>query len=463
MQKVFALTLLLLAAPASAQPIIPDTAMGKTLSDYLMAFNSGDSARMDAFKTAHHESRSVENTQRIFRQTGGFVLLKVETSDAESIVALAQEKESDRTLRVTIKEIGTADAPKLSVSLEGVSRPAEFAIPRMSQTEVIRGLDSRAAQLISQDRLSGAMLVARKGQIIYRRTWGQADRGPHTPVTLDTKFRLGSDNKMFTAVATLQLLAAGKLKLDGKLGDYLPDYPNKELAQKVTIRMLLTHSGGTGDFFGPEFDKNRLTLKHNEDYVTLFGDRAPAFEPGSKERYSNFGFILLGSIVQHVSGEDYYDYVRHHIFLPAGMQNTGSLPESAPVPNRAVGYMLKDGQWIDNADTLPWRGMAAGGGYSTVGDLLKFAQALENGKLLPKALKEQATDFQTTGKWYGYGFAVDGEGLTRWYGHGGGAPGMNAELRVFPNAGIVIVALANLDPPAATLLADYCANRMPLD
>lgn len=333
----------------------------------------------------------------------------------------------------------------------------------MSQAKVIQGLDSRAAQLVSQDRLSGAMLVARKGQIIYRRTWGLADRASKTPVTLDTKFRLGSDNKMFTAVATLQLVAAGKLKLEGKLADYLPNYPNKDLAQKVTIRMLLTHSGGTGDFFGPEFDKNRLTLKHNEDYVALFGDRAPAFEPGSKERYSNFGFILLGSIVQHVSGEDYYDYVRRHIFLPAEMKNTGSLPENTPVPNRAIGYMLKDGQWVNDADTLPWRGMAAGGGYSTVGDLLKFAQALESGKLLPKALKDQATDFQTTGKWYGYGFAVDGEGLARWYGHGGGAPGMNAELRVFPKAGIVIVTLANLDPPAATLLADYYANRMPLN
>lgn len=105
MRKVLALALLLLTAPASAQPVIPETAMGKTLSDYLTAFNSGDAAQINAFKTAHHESRSVENTQRIFHQTGGFVLLKIETSDAESIVALAQEKESDRTLRLTIKEM----------------------------------------------------------------------------------------------------------------------------------------------------------------------------------------------------------------------------------------------------------------------------------------------------------------------------------------------------------------------
>jgi D-alanyl-D-alanine carboxypeptidase len=463
MQKVLAFAFLLLAAPASAQPAIPDTAMGKTLSDYLAAVNSGEAAQIEAFKTAHHFGDPVARLQGFFRQTGGIVLLRVETSTADSIVTLGQEKESDRTLRLTIKETGTADAPKLSVQMEGVPRPAEYAIPRLSQADAIKALDTRADQLLSQARLSGAMLIERKGRIVYRKTWGLADRALETPITMNTKFRLGSDNKMFTSVAVLQLVAAGKISLDGKLGDYLPDYPNKEMAQKVTVRMLLTHSGGTGDFFGPDFDKNRLNLKHNEDYVALFGNRAPVFEPGTKERYSNFGFILLGSIVQHVSGEDYYDYVRRHIFLPAGMNDTGSLPESTAVPNRAPGYMRKDNQWVNNADTLPWRGMAAGGGYSTLGDLLKFAHALESGKLLPKALKEQATDFQTTGKWYGYGFLVDGEGPAHWYGHSGGAPGMNAELKVFSNAGIVIVALANTDPPATTLLADYYANRMPLN
>lgn len=463
MRKGFALALLLLAAPASAQPVIPDTAMGKTLSDYLTALNSGDAAQIENFRTTHHFGDPAARLLGFFRQTGGFTLLKIENSDAVSISGLAQEKQSDQIARFTIKETGTADTPKLSIQMEAVSRPAEFAIPRLSQAEVIKALDLRAAQLASQDRLSGAMLIERKGRIIYCKTWGLADRASGKAVTLDTKFRLGSDNKMFTSVAVLQLVAAGKISLDDKIGDYLPDYPNKEAAQKVTIRMLLSHRGGTGDFFGPDFDKNRLNLKHNEDYIALFGNRAPVFEPGTKERYSNFGFIILGSIVQHVSGEDYYDYVRRHVFLPAGMKDTGSLPENTPVPHRAIGYMWKDNQWVNNADTMPYRGMAAGGGYSTVGDLLKFAHALESGKLLPKALKEQATNFQTPTKWYGYGFAVDGEGLSRWYGHGGGAPGMNAELKVFPNAGIVIVALANLDPPAATLLADYYANRMPLN
>jgi CubicO group peptidase (beta-lactamase class C family) len=464
MKKISAFVLLLLALPVQAQPVVPDSVMGRTLSDYLSAFNSADAARIDAFNSAHHFDMSAADQLGFFRQSGGFILKKIESSDATSVTALVQEKDSDAILRMTIRETGTAKAPKLSIQLGDIPRPAEYAIPRLTQADAIKALDARAAKLAAQDRLSGAMLIARKGKIIYSHSWGLADRARKTPVTLDTKFRLGSDNKMFTAVATLQLVAAGKLKLDGKLGDYLPDYPNKDLAQKVTIRMLLTHSGGTGDFFGPEFDKNRLTLKHNEDYVALFGDRAPAFEPGSKERYSNFGFILLGSIVQHVSGEDYYDYVLNHIFRPAGMSNTDSLPEATNVPDRAVAYTFKDGNWTDAADTLPSRGMAAGGGYSTARDLLKFAQALESGKLLPQTLKEQATHFQTKGKWYGFGFAIYGEdGPTHWYGHGGGAPGMNADLRVFPESGTVIVTLANVDPPVANRLAEFYINRMPLN
>jgi len=284
------------------------------------------------------------------------------------------------------------------------------------------------------------------------------------PLTRDTRFRMGSMNKMFTAVAALQLVAQGKLSLDGTVGQYLPDYPNKEIAAKVTIRHLLTHSGGTGDFFGPEFDKHRLTLmKNNEDYVTFFGARAPIFAPGSEERYSNYGFILLGHIVQAVSGEDYYAYIDRHVFAPAGMTNSGSLLENETVPDRATGYMRQNGTWVSNANTLPWRGTAAGGGYSTLKDMLKFSQALENGKLLPKPLLEQATTSQTKGNWYGFGFGVNIVGGERWYGHGGGAPGMNGDLRIYPKLRRVVVAFSNLDPGTANFMADYYERRMPLN
>jgi CubicO group peptidase (beta-lactamase class C family) len=269
-------------------------------------------------------------------------------------------------------------------------------------------------------------------------------------------------NKMFTAVATLQLVEAGKLKLDDPIGKHLPDYPNKEVAAKVTVRHLLTHTGGTGDIFGPEFEEHRLGLREHRDYLKLYGSRGLTHEPGARFEYSNYGFVLLGALIERVSGGSYDDYVGDHVFGRAGMRSTGSLPESVDVPDRAVGYMRSSpagGAWVPNTDTLPWRGTAAGGGYSTVGDLLRFAQALGSGTLISKATLAEAT--RPHQQQYGYGFEVRGEGPLRSYGHGGGAPGMNGELRVFPQLGYVAVGLSNLDPPAASELVEFFALRMP--
>jgi CubicO group peptidase (beta-lactamase class C family) len=266
-------------------------------------------------------------------------------------------------------------------------------------------------------------------------------------------------NKMFTATATLQLVDAGKLALDDPIGKHLSDYPNKDVASKVTVRHLLTHTGGTGDIFGPAFTKNRLALREHSDYVKLYGSRALTHEPGAQHRYSNYGYILLGVVIERVSGMSYYDYVRARVFQPAGMKSTDSLPETENVLNRSMGYMRRNAAWVSNADTLPWRGTAAGGGYSTVDDLFRFAQALESGTLTSKTMLAEATKPQA--QQYGYGFDVQGEGSLRSYGHGGGAPGMNGELRVFPQLGYVLVGLSNLDPPVASRAVDFFALRMP--
>lgn len=455
--------LLLTFATALAQPAIPDSPMGKTLSDYLAAINSGSAEKIEAFKAAHHYGIPTDEELRFSRDTGGLSLLKVESSGATNIVALAQEKQSDTIARLTINEIGTAGAPKLSITARGIPRPAEYAIPRLPQAEAIHALDARADQLLKQGRLSGNMAIERNGKIIYQRNWGMANRDSHTPVDLHTKFRIGSNNKMFTAIATLQLVAAGKLSLQDTVGKALPDYPNREIADKVTIHMLLTHSGGTGDFFGPEFDRERLNLKTHADYIKLFGNRAPQFEPGTRDRYSNYGYLLLGRIIEAISGQDYYNYVQNHIFQPAGMTETGSLPEHIVVPGRSTGYTSDHGQSVSNSEYLPYRGAAPGGGYSTLGDFLLFAHALRDHKLLPKSLQDQATGPQNRDKNYGYGFGMGGEGRSHWIGHTGGAPGMNAEFRIYPDAGIVIIALCNVDPPAATTLTSFYANRMPLN
>ncbi len=262
-------------------------------------------------------------------------------------------------------------------------------------------------------------------------------------------------NKMFTAVAIMQLVEARKVELSDPLGKYLPDYPNKSVASKVTIRHLLSHTGGTGDIFGPDFYAHRDELRSIADYIRLYGKRGLEFEPGSRWAYSNYGFILLGAVIEEVTGHSYYDYVRTHIFDPAGMTGSGSLPEDQAVPERAVGYMKPPGttKWVPNTDTLPYRGSSAGGGYSTVVDLARFADALLSHKLLSRNYTELLITGKVeafAGEKYAYGFEdrrdKRGNGSV---GHGGGAPGMNGDLRIYPNSGYVVAALANMDPPAA--------------
>jgi D-alanyl-D-alanine carboxypeptidase len=362
---------------------------------------------------------------------------------------------------IRFQRIGDADGRVEPLATPRPSRAVDLVLHRMTQADAVAALADHAAERARADEFAGAVLVARHGKVLLKDAWGRADRKAGTANTPATRFRIGSMNKVFTAVATLQLVEAHKLALEDPIGKHLPNYPNKEVAAKVTVRHLLTHTGGTGDIFGPEFEEHRLQLREHRDYLKLYGRRGLTQEPGARFEYSNYGFVLLGALIERVSGESYYDYVEDHVFGPAGMRSTGSLPESVDVPGRAVGYLRSSpgGAWVPNTDTLPWRGTAAGGGYSTVGDLLRFAQALSSGRLLSEAMLAEATRLHV--QQYGYGFGVQGQGRLGSYGHSGGAPGMNGELRVFPELGYVVVSLSNLDPPAASELVEFFTLRMP--
>src|SRR5687768_4718337 len=189
------------------------------------------------------------------------------------------------------------------------------------------------------EQFSGAVLVTRDGQTLFEGAYGFADRERNVPNTLNTQFRVGSMNKMLTAVAAMQLVQAGTLRLEGALGTYIPDYPNADMASKVTIHHLLTHTGGTGDIFGPAFNANRLELRDPEDYLQLYGTRGLQFTPGTQWVYSNYGFVLLGAIIERVTGTSYDDYVAANVLTPAGMTATGAFPEETLVPGRSIGYM----------------------------------------------------------------------------------------------------------------------------
>ena len=465
--RALVIAVLALSVAVGARAQVPDTPAGRQLTAWLAAFNNPDGQALRHFLEVNAPDRlpQIERAFDLRARTGGFEFKKVDESAPTRLAVLAQERASDQLVRIAI-EVDPAEPHRItSISLSPAPRPAELAIQRLSESALVATLRAKLEQDAAADRFAGAVLIAKDGKPVFDAAYGLADREKRIPNTLDTRFRLGSMNKMFTAVAVLQLVQAGRIALDSPLVRYLPDYPNTDAASRVTIHQLLTHTGGTGDFFGPEYAAHRLELQSLHAYVARFGTRDLAFPPGSKWEYSNFGFILLGAVIEKVSGTSYYAYVASHVYAPAGMSSTGSDPEDSVVANRAVGYMKAGGSggWQSNAETLPYRGTSAGGGYSTVGDLLRFATALREHKLL----NPHYTELLTTGKVdaafgkYAYGFSDRTISGMRFVGHGGGAPGMNGDLEIDPQSGYVVAVLSNLDPPAATRISDFITNRLP--
>ena len=327
-------------------------------------------------------------------------------------------------------------------------------------------LDSLAAE----NKLSGAIVVAKDGVPIASKAAGIANKATNAPNTLETKFNLGSCNKMFTSIAIAQLAQQGKLKFDDPITKHLPDYPNKEIGGKVTIHQLLTHTSGMGSYNNDKYRAERAKLTTVAAHFPLFVNDALSFSPGEKFQYSNAGYMVLGAIIERLSGQDYYSYIKEHVFAPAGMTNSGFYEPGEEIPNLAIGYtrMGPDGKRTeeihDNNDRIEIRGGPAGGGYSTVGDLVKFHLALRDLKLLDrdhtKLVIEGKVDAGPIGR-YAYGFGdsvVEGKHIV---GHNGGWPGVAANFEMYPELNYTAVILMNADPPAMMPVATQIRKLIP--
>ncbi len=442
------------AAPGSETPAL------HVFKQWLDAFNSGDSARITAFWQKYARSDADQHAAgdlRLRSMTQGMTIYRVEQDTDTHVVVLMKENRgvfSESTL-----DLASVNPPVIAGMMgHPVTPPEGSAKPAANDDQLADRVQQHVAATSGPDAFSGAVLIAHDGKIVLDHAWGLADEANHAANTVDTQFCLGSMNKMFTAVAILQLVGQGKLALDKPIVTYWPDYPNHDLASRVTLRELLSHTGGTGDIFTPEYEAHRQETRTLADYVKLFGNRPVAFEPGTRSEYSNYGFILLGRIIELVSGEPYQNYVQQHIYQPAGMTHTDSRPETEHVPARAIGYTRDKNGLTPNEGWMPWSGTSAGGGYSTVRDLLLFAEALQSGKLLAPELLREATQPGPMHPDYGLGFYVLPNGA---YGHGGGAPGINGELHILPHNGYVLVALANRDPRMASDMVDFMTSILP--
>ncbi|WP_457319503.1 serine hydrolase domain-containing protein [Stenotrophomonas sp. P5_B8] len=458
--KSLVVALLLFSITAHAGTPLVTGEAEHALRAWLAAFNDGDRDALAAFREQYKMRADAKGDLEFRAETGELRVLEVVASTPGKVQMLLLPSANDRVMLVT----ATLDPDKRSAAFafEGAQTPAKYQPRRMAMADVLDAAKTRLDALQATGDLGGVFLVARQGDVQMAWHGGLADREQGLAVARATRFRLASLNKMFTAVSILQLQEAGKLSLDDTLAKHLPRYPNPSVAGSVTLRQLLDHTSGLGDIFGDKATSNADSLRTLQDYWAVFGEEPVAFTPGSRDQYSNYAFILLGSVIEAVSEQSYYDYVDEHIYRVAGMSATGSEPESMPVVGRAKPYTKVDGRWTVETASLPWRATSAGGGYSTVDDMLKFGEALRAGKLLSPTSLAAATSPQNHKAWYGYGFMVRGEGRDRLYGHEGGAPGANAVFYAMPAQGYVLVGLSNVDPEAMGNVVNFVANRLPL-
>lgn len=333
----------------------------------------------------------------------------------------------------------------------GAPPEAPVIAPAASDDEAMRLLDAYASRLAGADLYAGTLLVARGDRVLHERAYGLASREYGVPNRPDTRYNLGSINKMFTAVAILRLVESGRLSLQDPVEKHLPGVLDPEIAGKVRIEHLLTHTSGLGDFlFTPEMmPLNRADFRSVADYLPHLANDRLAFEPGSRWGYSNTGFLVLGAILERVTGEEYQAHVRRTIFQPLGMSNTESYARDAVVEGLASNYELtarSGGRgWRNVTYDIPVRGTPAGGGYSTARDLYTFMHALLGNRLLsPEMTDAMLTPKPALGSTaYGYGIQLlspSGNII----GHTGGGPGVADFVAVHRPSGTIIVALSNL-------------------
>jgi CubicO group peptidase (beta-lactamase class C family) len=458
---------LLLAASGRAQaPSPPDTPQGRRIAALITAFETGTPEAIRAFVTANFAASAqkevpleqrVERIGGMAREVGPIAFQQMLPSQAPEIRFLARAKKTQQWFEIGMMLERPPDFGILGWKIDDSQGPGAPAESRKgSDAEVAAAADALLSAEHGDNSFSGVVLIAKNGKPFFHKAYGMANRDFGVPNRRDTKFNLGSINKVFTQVAIAQLAEQGKLSLSDTIRKHLPDYPSP-VADKITIQQLLTMTSGLGDFFGERFDATpKSRFRTLADFLPMFVNEPLLFEPGTSRSYSNAGYIVLGLIIEKVSAKSYYDYVRQHVFIPAGMKDTDAYMQDAIVPNRAVGYTRESedgkphpGPKRTNVYTLPARSSSAGGGYSTAPDLLAFDAAMRSDKLLSPA-------------WTGWYFSdkskapVAGAAPRKHSGgsgFAGGSPGVNGVIETDLDTGYSIVVLSNDDPPSAETVA----------
>jgi CubicO group peptidase (beta-lactamase class C family) len=315
---------------------------------------------------------------------------------------------------------------------------------------------------VDERDLSGAVLMTKAGDVVFEESYGYADRATSTPVTPATRFALASVTKMFTAVTVVDLVATGATTFETPVVDLLP--PERQpstLLSEVTLHHLLCHTSGIADYAEEDEDSpayledygslwERLpsySIERPIDFLPLFGDLPPYRPPGVEWQYSNAGYIVLGLVIEELTGRPYAEVVQERVFDRAGMTGSGFFRLDESVPDVATGYLPRGGPdepWRTNIYSTPVVGGADGGSLSTARDLDVFLRAYSDGTLLGDQLDRVIAPHADAGDGYFEGYGVhrypDGR-----YGHGGGDPGVSVIVNRWPDDDVHVVVLCNVE------------------
>jgi len=439
------ITAVIAAGQSVELPAFLKTDVGARIDAYFSAFNAGDEPMKEFFlANIAPESlklRPVEPRVAFHRQVrNDFQKVKIEKvlSATATEVKLVAKAANGAAINYSF-QIDPESKKIKALGIEPVegedATPASHIPAPATKAEFTKTAGTFFDDLAKADAFSGVVVVTKGDETIFSKAYGMASVEDKIPNRLDTRFNIGSINKDFTRIAIGQLIKQGKLKWNDKLISVLPDYPIKEAAQKITIGQLVTMTSGIGDFVNDKFwSMDRKNLRGLKDYLELFGSSPLLFEPGTSRRYSNGGYVVLGLVIEKLSGMSYYDYVKKNIYKPAGMNDSGSDFTDALAANTAFGYTThhrsEPGRGR-NAMVLLGRSSSAGGGYSTAGDLLKFVTAIRN-----KTLEIPDDDGTFPARFAGIGSA-------------GGMEGANSLVETDERSGYTVIVLSNIDPPSA--------------
>lgn len=426
------------------------------------ALNSDDSKLWGQLLEEHYlnadSASAIERWQGHFemfsRDLGNIEIHSIDVSNPAQLKVLIYSTNSQstsqwKTLAVYMDD--TQPSKFFSLGIHPGSDPTIILPDRpLTTEEIAKSVGDLIDELVARNAFSGAVSLVKDGTPFFTGAYGKADLRWGIDNKLDTKFNLGSMNKMFTGVAICQLVSDKKLSFDDLIVKHLPDFQNKEIANKVTVHHLLTHTSGMGSYWDAMNNMDWTSLRSVKDFAELSMSDSLEFEPGQQFGYSNTGPVVLGLIIEAVSGMDYHDYIREYVTGPAGMINTDCYHVDDIIPNLAQGYYLDEETKAlkSNIFAHSARGSAAGGGFSTVEDLQRFAIALYDGTLLSKEMLDTFTSGKVDmGPDMKYAYLIgdarhDGH---RTVGHNGGAPGISAEMKIFTDLGFTIAAMGNYD------------------